>query len=392
MEFLKVINGRITLAGRPVYLRGVNLGGWLMPEGYLLHAPNRGYRFFRRSFIKKLGSSALAELEQAFRDNFITEDDFRCIAGLGFDHVRLPFHYALVESAPYHCSKTGLAYLDRAVSWAGKFNLRVILDMHAVPGAQNADWHSDSDGRAGFWTSAVSRQRAVALWQMLAEHFADERTVIGYDILNEAVTDDVKTLNSYYHKVIASIRKVDKNHVIFVEGNRWAQDIACLDLFEDDDLVLGIHFYEPLECTFNFYPGLRYPMPGWDRDVMRRRLEASLKIAQQRGRALWCGEFGVHSRDGHYGEAAWVEDIISHFQAMGIHWTYWTWKAVKHYMFPDGIMSYRPNDPWVNRQGPETGWDCWAGQWPVSKAGMIASWRTAAFTQNEVIVKALWKK
>ncbi|MCI0694576.1 hypothetical protein L0337_21530 [candidate division KSB1 bacterium] len=28
--------------GKPVLLRGIGLGGWLVPEGYMLHIPGRG--------------------------------------------------------------------------------------------------------------------------------------------------------------------------------------------------------------------------------------------------------------------------------------------------------------------------------------------------------------
>ncbi len=391
MNFLKVVKGRITDEGHPVHLKGVNLGGWLMPEGYIMYAPNRGYRFFRERFIKARGEAAFRDLQKAFRDNFITEDDFKRIAALGFDHVRVPFHYALIETEPYLYSNEGIKYLERAVRWAKKHGLRVILDMHSVPGAQNHDWHSNSDGRALFWQVPSYRKRAAALWQMLAAHFYNEPAVIGYDILNEAVTNDPGLLNAYYKEAVKAIRSVNNKHIIFTEGNHWAQDIECLDESEDDNLVLGIHFYEPLEFTFNFIPGLIYPLKGpkltWDKGFMRQRLESFVRSSAGRGRALWCGEFGVQSRSGKYGEDRWVADILSHFKALDIHWTYWTWKAIKHHMFPDGVMSYYPNDPWINRPGPVTGWDTWAQYWPSKEKEMIASWRTAAFSANEELVQ-----
>ena len=391
MIMLNAKNGRITAGGRPVHLKGVNLGGWLMPEGYFMHAPNRGVSFFRRGFAKACGAAALRELKKSFRATFIVEEDLARIAALGFNSVRLPFHYGLVEESPYVYSREGLTYLDNAIRWAGKYKLRVILDMHAVPGAQNHDWHSDSDGSARFWTSAAFQKRAAALWGFLADRYKDEPAVAGYDILNETVLDPARTglLNAYYHAAIRAVRSSDKNHIIFLEGNRWAQDIACLDDFQDDNLVLSFHFYEPLEFTFNFVPGLKYPLPGWDKEAMRRRLEGTILVARKRGRALWCGEFGVYARGGFYGEDRWVKDILALFKAHDIHWSYWTWKAVKNFMFPDGINSYLPNDPWVNRSGPLTGWETWHLHWKDKKKAMVASWRTDAFTENKEIVKAL---
>ncbi len=390
--FLKAHKGRIVDGDRPVYLKGVNLGGWLMPEAYFMHAPNRGHRFFRAGFVKALGEKAYREIEAAFRGSFIIEDDLRKIAAMGFDHVRLPFHYELLEPKPFVYSQSGLAYLDKAVAWAKKYGVRVILDMHAVPGAQNHDWHSDSDGRVLFYSSKVYQKRAAALWQVIADRFKDEPAVIGYDVLNETVIPDPAPMNAYYHAAIRAIRAVDQKHIIFVEGNRWAQDIECLDRFDDGNMVLGIHFYEPPDLTFNLVPGLRYPLPGWDKAVMRKRLAGFAATAKKRNCALWCGEFGVNARGGFYGEDLWLKDVLSVFKSMDIHCSYWTWKAVKNHMYPDGIYSYFPNAPWVDRAGAVSGWDTWAQHWPKLKKKMTASWRTDQFTLNPAIAQALWKK
>lgn len=390
---LRVSGGRISEGDRPFSLRGINLGGWLMPEGYIMHAPNRGYRYLRAKFIKTLGEDAFRAYEKAFRSAFIVEEDFRRIVALGANSVRLPFHYALIETSPYVYSHEGLGYLDKAIAWAKKYGIRVILDMHAAPGAQNHDWHSDSDGEARFWTSKTYQHRACALWAFLAERYKNEEAVAGYDLLNETVLGDARPLNAYYHAAIKAIRAVDRQHIIFVEGNHWAQDIACLDDFNDDNLVLGIHFYEPLEFTFNFIPGLSYPLGEgkgrWDKAFMQKRLDGSIKVAQKYGRPLWCGEFGVHSRGGFYHEDVWLKDVLDCFNKADIHWHYWTWKAMKNAMFPDGVYSYFPNDPWVNRPGPVSGWDTWPVQWAENKKKMVSSWDTKMFTENKTITAAL---
>ena len=387
MPFLSARNGLITQGGKPVHLKGVNLGGWLMPEGYFVHAPNRGYHLFQAGFLKACGPKTLHDLEREFRAAYIQEEDFARIAALGFNCIRLPFHFALLEESPYVYSHEGVRILDEALRWAKMHGLRVILDMHAVPGAQNEDWHSDSDGKARFWTNRNFQLRACALWEYLAERYKNDPTVAGYDILNEPVLDDPAPLNAYYKRVIKAVRAVDPNHIMFIEGNRWGQDIACLDEFADDNLVLSIHNYVPLEFTFNFMPGLRYT--NIDRAPLKKVIDDALALARRSGRALYCGEFGVNSRDGFYGEGRWLSDILAQFNEEGIHWTYWTWKAVKNAMYPDGVRSYGPNPPWVNRQGPLCGWETWHETWPMSSAEMVASWKSEAFVENEAIIKAL---
>ncbi|MBL8012522.1 MAG: cellulase family glycosylhydrolase, partial [Candidatus Omnitrophica bacterium] len=263
--------------GNPVVMRGVNVGGWLMMEGYILHAPNRGVAKFQQEFTKTLGSQAFAEFERTFRDNFIREDDFRFIAKSGFNSVRVPFHHNLIERKPFSYDPEGLKYLDTVLDWGKKYKLGIILDLHAAPGAQNHDWHSDSDGRARLWASKNFQKRVFALWEFLADRYRDNPSVLGYDLLNESVIEDHEKLTAFYQKLISVIRGVDRNHILFVEGNRWAQDVPCLEPLMDDNMVASIHYYEPLEFTFNFVPFLKYPIKSalttWQKPQIRQRLE-----------------------------------------------------------------------------------------------------------------------
>src|SRR3989338_294471 len=98
--------------GKTLQLRGVNLGGWLMMEAYILHAPNYAEQGFKREFAVKNGKAALKEFENSFRNAFIREADFKKIVDLNFNCVRLPFNHRLVETRPFHYYPQGLKYLD----------------------------------------------------------------------------------------------------------------------------------------------------------------------------------------------------------------------------------------------------------------------------------------
>ena len=395
--FLTVKGRQIVRQEESVRLRGVNLGGWLMMEGYILHSLNRPVKVFKSALKKALGSEECREFDIAFRDNFIVEDDFRRIAELGLNCVRVPFHYGLIEKTPYRYGTEGLAVLDRVVAWAKRFRLWVILDLHAACGSQNHDWHSDSRGKAGLWASPAFQQRTLALWAFLAGRYKDDPTVAGYDLLNEAVVSDARQLTDFYRKLIAGIRKVDPHHLIFVEGNSWATDLSCLDPLTDQNLVYSVHAYEPLDFTFNFVPSLRYPLkqrkPGasFTKKSLRRILSRYHDFAESRQRPLLVGEFGVNYRDGLYGEDVWLEDILDVFHEFKFHWTYWTYKAVKNSVFPDGVFSYYGNPSWVRREGPLLGWDNYAAAWPRHRDAMRRSWQTAEFKPNRKLSAVIKK-
>ncbi|HQP10705.1 MAG TPA: cellulase family glycosylhydrolase, partial [Candidatus Omnitrophota bacterium] len=379
--------------GKPVMLKGVNLGGWLMMEAYILYAQNFPECKFKKEFSLALGQKALFSFERKYRENFIREDDIKNIARLGFNCIRVPFHYRLVEKSPYRYDLHGVRFLDQIVKWAGKYNIWAILDLHAAPGAQNHDWHSDSRGKAELWTNPAHQKRTFALWEFLADRYKNEEYVAGYDLLNESVLEDARVLNRFYKDLIARIRSVDRGHILFVEGNAWATDLDCLEEYDDGNYALSIHNYEPLQFTFNFtchqtYP-LKPPHGRWNKSVICRNLSRYKKISQQRGVPILAGEFGVNARRGHFGEDRWLADMIANFNELGFHWTYWTYKAVKSHVFPDGIYSYVDNPPWVNRAGPLTGWDTYKTHWVKRQKEMIRSWRTEQFLANHEIMKAL---
>lgn len=392
-DFLKVQGQKIFAGRRPVILKGVNLGGWLLMEGYILHSLNTAERVFKKNFVRMQGHAQLRQFEEDFRENFIREADIRQIARLGFNCIRVPFNSRLVEAGPYRYSAKGIRFLDDVIQWAWKYKLYVILDLHAACGAQSCDWHADSLGRAELWEKKELRKRTIALWEFLADRYQNSPTVAGYDILNEAVTDDIRLLNAFYQDVVRAIRKNDRNHILFVEGNRWARDLDCLDDFDDDNLALSIHFYEPIDFTFNFVPQLSYPLKSargsWNRKTMAAMLSDYQKISKKRNRPIFVGEFGVNAREGLYGEDRWLTDMLSCFEDLGFHWTYWTYKAVKNSIFPDGVLSYHGNPPWVHRQGPRLGWENYHLFWEQKRKEMIRSWRTEAFTANTSILKAL---
>jgi aryl-phospho-beta-D-glucosidase BglC (GH1 family) len=52
--------------------------------------------------------------------------------------VRIPIGYWAYEVGPGEPFISGqLDYLRKAVTWAGQCNIKVIVDLHGVPGSQN---------------------------------------------------------------------------------------------------------------------------------------------------------------------------------------------------------------------------------------------------------------
>ena len=155
-------------------IKGINLGSWFLMEGYILGGRNIPESLFKDRFKNIYGQKELEKFQRFFRDNFIQEEDFRNISRIGANTIRVPFNYRLIEKGPYSYSREGLSYLDKVFLWAKKYNLKIILDLHAACGAQNCDWHADSNGKAFLWRKKENRARTISLWQKIVERFKNE--------------------------------------------------------------------------------------------------------------------------------------------------------------------------------------------------------------------------
>ncbi len=374
--------------GKKIYLHGVNLGGWLMMEGYILHGRNFPEHIFKREFVRQNGQKELLKFMRLSRQNFITYQDIQRIRKMGANCVRVPFNYRLIAY------DKGWNYLDNVIRWCKKESIWAIFDLHAAPGAQNPDWHSDSDGRALLWKDKKLQRQYFAICRRIAARYKDETTVAGYDVLNEPVLKNPKALRRFYQKVVKEIRKVDKNHIIFLEANLWGQQLKPLGRPKDKNTVYSIHIYQPLNFTFNFHPHLKYPgnIDGkfWDRKEIYKMIAPYYELAESWQVPIYVGEFGVNFRSPkYYGELRYLKDVLECFKRFGFHWTYWTYKAAAGGIYPDGIYQYLPDAPWVKREGPILGWENFHSLWKKQKNKIAASWKTEKFTENKYISSLL---
>ena len=57
------------------------------------------------------------------------------------------------------------------------------------------------------------------LWQALAERYRGNAWVAGYDLLNEPADPTGEVYGRFHDRLVAAVREVDPEHIIFVDGN-----------------------------------------------------------------------------------------------------------------------------------------------------------------------------
>lgn len=186
-------------------LRGVNLGGWLVLEKWMTPSLFAGTSAIDEYTFCQTATPAGIDKLTEFRDTFITEADFRWLKGQGIEAVRLPVGYWLFgNEAPYQPT---VKYVDKAFVWAAKHGLKILLDLHAVPGSQNGWDHSGRAGAVGWHTDQQNIDKTLGVITRLVERYGQRRQLLGIELLNEPrpIVPKLKLLE-YYEAAYGIIR------------------------------------------------------------------------------------------------------------------------------------------------------------------------------------------
>ena len=172
-------------------IRGVNLSGWFIPEPWVTPSLFAATGASNEVELQQaLGSAVYNERLRQHYETFITEFDFSRMSAIGFNSVRLPVPWYVFGSQGASLAYIPVVdYVDRAIEWAEKYHMTVLLDLATVPGGQGdsnesattpesaADWHSSTNGRAV----------ALDVLDRLAERYGSREGLLGIELLDSPI-------------------------------------------------------------------------------------------------------------------------------------------------------------------------------------------------------------
>ncbi len=343
-DFVCVRGSDFTLGGQPFRMRGFALGSWMNLEHFMIGLPGT-HSMILESLAEVYGPERAGEFLAQLQEAMVGEEDIAYLKALGTNTLRIPFSYHafLDDQHPDRFRPEGFAALERVVRLCRKHRLRVILDLHSVPGAQNNDWHADSTtGQSLFWKYALFRRQACGLWRELARRYAGDPWIIGYDVLNEpgyGLPRDV--LNGFWRDVTAAIRAEDSRHILFLEGDDFGRSFSLLDPPEDEQTALAVHYY-PFVTDENI---LDPDLPRPRREALFRGIfDRQLSLRDTFRRPVWCGETGYNILED---REDFCRDLLlmnlSLCEEAGIGWSVWTYKDARRM----GLVIPRRDSPWM---------------------------------------------
>ena len=296
-----------------------------------------------------------ALLESTMHPAPLDATDATLMVSSGFDVVRLPIAWSLLEPTE---GRIDQGYLDRiaaAVSLLTSHHLYVVLDMHflgyspvyggsgapawaTVPHVPDPIWGPmPSLGRflspainvsyARFWFTQGLQQDLVAVWADVARRFRNDSGVAGYDLFNEPhafptlpIRFDKDQLFPFYAAAIQAIGAADPNHLFFL-GNDMAADLPTWVVHIDaPNLVYAPHIY-----TGSLLP------PAFDGNSQpeRTHIDELASEASSLPGALWFGEFSIDYTSPR--GPGWVAAVLAAFAQHDAGWAWWQWRESSGY-------------------------------------------------------------
>jgi endoglucanase len=299
------------------------------------------------------------------RATFITEDDIRFIARVGYDHVRIPIDEKELWAADGRPSEEAFGYLTRALDWCARHKLRAIVDLHTIHAHHfNA---ANEGGQNTLWRDPAAQENFLRLWADIGAHVGRYPVdMVAYEIMNEAVAEDHEDWNRLLARAAASIRAREPRRVLVIGSNMWqiARTFPYLKVPENDpNVILSVHTYVPLIFTHykaswmptKTYEGpVRYPGPpltkedlegykdrgipavaqwlqdsrdDYGPDRLFRELEPAVSRAKALGLQLYLGEFGCLPTVPRRDRLAYYADLVGVVEAHDMAWANWDYKG-----------------------------------------------------------------
>ncbi len=303
------------------------------------------------------------------RAEFIQKEDFDFIAGIGYDHVRIPIDEEQMFDLEGNKEEGAFQLLHNGIRWAAENKLRVVIDLHILRS------HHFNEEEKPLWTDPAEQEQFFELWRMLSDELRQYPVgMVAYELMNEPVADDPEKWNVLVEKATAVVRENEPERKIVIGSNMW-QSVHTFDDLRipenDENIILSFHFYIPMIITHYKaswtglrdyegpvkYPGLTVededledlPEPlysrikneqkFYNRDSLEVLMQGPIKKSIEYGLPLYCGEWGAYPTIPKESWLQWYKDVRFILEKNGIAWANWDYKG------GFGIVESGPAEP-----------------------------------------------
>ncbi|KAJ1412851.1 Glycoside hydrolase, family 5 [Sesbania bispinosa] len=264
-------------------------------------------------------------------NTYITEEDFRYMSVNGLNAVRIPVGWWIAQdpTPPRPYVGGSLEVLDNAFTWAQKYGMKVIVDLHALPGSQNGQPHSASrDGYREWGDSYIPD--TVKTIDFLAERYANKESLIAIELMNEPQGVDLQSLKKYYQAGYDAVRRHTSSAYVIMSNPLDRESKVLLPFAGGfSGVVIDVHYYNLFADKFsnmNVQQNIDF--------VKNHRASLLNALTTSNGPLIFVGEW---SGDWKVQNASkkdyqkFVQVQVEVYSRATFGWSYWSYKCDSNY-------------------------------------------------------------
>jgi endoglucanase len=260
------------------------------------------------------------------------------VVALGYNMLRIPFATQMLDAGstsngidfaqnPGLAGKKPIEVLDALVASAGARGLRIVLDRHRPDAAaQSALWY----------TAEYSEARWIDDWKMLAQRYAKDPTVIGFDLHNEphgAATwgsgDQATDWRLAAERAGAAVQSVNPELLVVVEGVEtvdgqgtwWGGNLRAAKRAPVRLPVANHVVYSPHEYPASVAPQPWLSAPDFPANLPAVWDETWGYLVAEDVAPVWIGELGTKYESA--GDQAWLGALASYIARTQMSFAFW---------------------------------------------------------------------
>ncbi len=252
------------------------------------------------------------------------------IAGLGFNHVRIPVRWEpsarSMENPPYTIHNSFFNRIKQVVDSALNNGLYVMLNMH-----HHETVYKDPDGQT---------ERFLAQWKQIAEYFKDYPDKLLFEVLNEPHDNlTPEKWNKLIPQALQVIRKSNPQRMVVIGTANWGGlgGLNDLQIPDDPNLILTIHYYNPFHFTHQGaswsgekskeWLGTEWNNTPAEHESVQEDFEPLVALSKEKNIPVHIGEFGAYEKADMDSRARWTNYLSRYFEEQGWSWAYWEFSA-----------------------------------------------------------------
>lgn len=225
-----------------------------------------------------------------------------------------------------------LADLDKALIACKKYGVKVVIDLHSVPGDR------DATGETNLFHDGKLNDHFIAVWQAIAQRYKENPNVWGFDLINEPIQYNPSPEGMDYIetqiRAANEIRKIDQKTSIIIEVNGADSPtrFSTFTAINMPNVIYQVHMYLPFAYTHqgvgNNTSDLVYPgtIGGkyYDKNTLKELLKPVLDFQLMYKVPIYVGEFTAIRWAP--GASKYISDCIDIFEEYGWNWTYHSYR------------------------------------------------------------------